>query len=624
MLQKILQKACQHRRAFQCTRAVIIANAAVTCVIMYILLTIPHTRTRDSGYVHIRSYSNSALQGARASVTKNPLRVYRNFTLRATTRRTNGTFRSPWKNGLPNVVKMERNNSTRLFVKNGNTRFGETRNNDGALPLNAEGHVMPKPVTTTYKNSRVPQPITGKPVTTERNVTNGKTQANGKLAEKITKIAVPGTYNGLSLVLLQNASFNYKFTSNIHSWMAVPFKTPDDLTLPKSKPGDPAFFQIFGKGSNSVICLKEGTMKANARDNVTSACLPASQSLNTPLTISNSTSCQCHCKAGWVGRSCSVTSAAAQSGINAYLEGIHMRTNPRRVINALKFNMEFDLLEVRLHELYDVVDAFVVYESNYTTYGNAKRLRLLDRLLGGYLSQFHHKLVYIFDGSFPLSYRQKSWLPDDNSRKYLGQEGMRHLDAVQPDDIYIYTDADEVPSRDAILFLKMNDGYPEPFGLSLQWTIYGFFWHKSKPSNVYAGCTCAMFRQVFLHQAQNLRSGNNLHDMQSGILKHYARSGAKLHKWYLGKAGWHCSWCLSVENLAVKLVSAVNEDFPRWGDYPEKLKPEYLRNLVRNGLWFDGSKVGERHPTDLFSAPKYVLQHQERLGYLINMEQSGL
>jgi hypothetical protein len=49
-------------------------------------------------------------------------------------------------------------------------------------------------------------------------------------------------------------------------------------------------------------------------------------------------------------------------------------------------------------------------------------------------------------------------------------------------------------------------------------------------------------------------------------------------------SGYHCSWCTTPEGISVKLQSAIHQDFPRWGDYPEKLDIEYLTNLTQTGI----------------------------------------
>jgi hypothetical protein len=60
-------------------------------------------------------------------------------------------------------------------------------------------------------------------------------------------------------------------------------------------------------------------------------------------------------------------------------------------------------------------------------------------------------------------------------------------------------------------------------------------------------------------------------------------------------AGFHCSWCSSPEAISIKLRSAIHQDFPRWGDYPEKLDLAYIAGLIKNGgLKSLGSMLGSQ------------------------------
>lgn len=88
-------------------------------------------------------------------------------------------------------------------------------------------------------------------------------------------------------------------------------------------------------------------------------------------------------------------------------------------------------------------------------------------------------------------------------------------------------------------------------------------------------------------------------------------------------AGWHCSWCFSPENIAIKLVSAQNGDFPRWGNYPEKRNLTYIRENIRLGRWFDGNPLGAKNMTVLTEqnrktfAPMYFIQNSKKFDYLL-------
>ena len=61
----------------------------------------------------------------------------------------------------------------------------------------------------------------------------------------------------------------------------------------------------------------------------------------------------------------------------------------------------------------------------------------------------------------------------------MSKNGMPRITGLSPDDIFLLHDADEIPKEEAILFLKMFKGYPQPirdviFKLcSIPFDIYG-------------------------------------------------------------------------------------------------------------------------------------------------------
>jgi len=94
----------------------------------------------------------------------------------------------------------------------------------------------------------------------------------------------------------------------------------------------------------------------------------------------------------------------------------------------------------------------------------------------------------------------------------------------------------------------------------------------------------------------------------------------RIIKWTLGSgnndiAGWHCSWCLDADGIRVKLMSAQNGDFPRWGDYPEKCDLNYIRRLVAMGMWFDD--VSRMKRRERVRGPPGLLANYDRYKHLI-------
>ncbi|KAM6972248.1 beta-1,4-mannosyl-glycoprotein 4-beta-N-acetylglucosaminyltransferase [Aplochiton taeniatus] len=329
---------------------------------------------------------------------------------------------------------------------------------------------------------------------------------------------------------------------------------------------------------------------------------------------------KCVCRSGWHGPYCGVPTMVYHSNLPTK-ERLTPRETPRRVINAINVNHEFDLLHVRFHELAQAVDLFLVCESNFTAYGERRPLRFLRLLLNGTYDYVRHKILYVFLDHFPDGGRQDGWIADDYLRTYLTRDGMSRVTGLRPDDVFVINDADEIPAREGLLFLKLFDGWTEPFAIHMRKSLYGFFWKQLGSLEVVSGCTTGMLQDVY--DSDGIRLRRREYYTMPGFRKYENDTGHILVQWAVGSpfhfAGWHCSWCFTPQGIHFKLISAQNGDFPRWGDYEDKRDLNYIRDLIRTGGWFDGS-VQEYPLTDSkehMYAPKYMLDHYERYRYLL-------
>uniref|UniRef100_H2M4Q9 Beta-1,4-mannosyl-glycoprotein 4-beta-N-acetylglucosaminyltransferase n=1 Tax=Oryzias latipes TaxID=8090 RepID=H2M4Q9_ORYLA len=329
---------------------------------------------------------------------------------------------------------------------------------------------------------------------------------------------------------------------------------------------------------------------------------------------------KCVCRPGWHGPYCGVPTMVYHSNLPTK-ERLTPRETPRRVINAINVNHEFDLLHARFHELHQAVDLFLICESNFTAYGEKRPLSFLRLLLNGTYNYIRHKILYVFLDHFPDGGRQDGWIADDYLRTFLTRNGMSRVVGLRPDDVFIINDADEIPAHEGLLFLKLFDGWTEPFAIHMRKSLYGFFWKQFGSLEVISGCTVGMLRQVYEGDGIKLRRRD--YYTMPGFRKYENDTGHILVQWSVGSpfhyAGWHCSWCFKPEGIYFKLVSAQNGDFPRWGDYEDKRDLDYIRNLIKTGGWFDGS-MQEYPPADSkehMYAPKYMLEHYDQYSYLL-------
>ena len=64
------------------------------------------------------------------------------------------------------------------------------------------------------------------------------------------------------------------------------------------------------------------------------------------------------------------------------------------------------------------------------------------------------KIAYVFLGHFTEKGKTNGWYADSYLRTHLSRQGLRLVSGLRDDDIFLYLDADELPTREMLLFLK--------------------------------------------------------------------------------------------------------------------------------------------------------------------------
>ncbi|CAD5115156.1 DgyrCDS4160 [Dimorphilus gyrociliatus] len=333
----------------------------------------------------------------------------------------------------------------------------------------------------------------------------------------------------------------------------------------------------------------------------------------------------CVCLKYWHGISCSIPDTVCQR--RKYITAAEKN---RKIVNAFPFSVEFELLDARFSELGDIVDVFLILESTYTAYGEKKPLYLYNQLKRGKYKKYREKIVHVLLDYFPQEGYKNGWAVDNLLRNHLAKQGIQNqLRNLDHDDIFMLNDADELPTRSTALFLKVNKDYPEPIGINLSWRTYGFFYKAGRGiTHVITATTIGFLTHVFSLNGIWIRSAPHYMQKESSKLNAYLvmkkNEGSKslIGVWSFGNkshpSGWHCSWCVSLERKRVKLVSAQNGDFPRWGDYPEKRNLTYIKRIVSKGLWFDDkSEMTVVSKNSYFYAPCGLLDNFEKYTHIL-------
>ena len=194
--------------------------------------------------------------------------------------------------------------------------------------------------------------------------------------------------------------------------------------------------QVYFEHTHNYTCLLRGTY------------LQRTRARGGPL---------CVCRTGWYGPECSMPEVVFRSEDYPRQYATSIAKPPRRMIYAMPFNNEFDLLEAKVITLLDVVDLFIIVESNYTAAGNPKDTALLNRFQAGFLSEYLlSRVLYLPLSYFPSYAYANGWIIDALLRNHVGEQGLDKILDLRDDDILVMQDTDELPLPETLLFLKVN------------------------------------------------------------------------------------------------------------------------------------------------------------------------
>jgi hypothetical protein len=202
-----------------------------------------------------------------------------------------------------------------------------------------------------------------------------------------------------------------------------------------------------------------------------------------------------------------------------------------KVYDCFTFFNELDLLEIRLQELYDVVDYFVIAESNMSHSGKPKEYTLLENMAR--FEQWSDKIRRIAVDDMPVT--DNSWVREKFQRDALN----RGLTDVENDDLIIISDLDEIPRADIIEMIKEDENQYERYVLQVPLFRYKFNFLK-------------WYQPVI---------NNQMIVTRAHVFTNPERERDYTHAWlppapdvvYLEHAGWHFSYLGDDKNAVHKL-----------------------------------------------------------------------
>jgi len=280
------------------------------------------------------------------------------------------------------------------------------------------------------------------------------------------------------------------------------------------------------------------------------------------------------------------------------------------IYDCFPFSNELLILEIRLNTLDSIVDKFVLVESPYTHSGNNKPLYYEQAKEKPEFAKFKDKIIHIIVEDMPLKNhwrnenrqellnREPNELTDGKPATGIWQNDIyqrrcikRGLTNIQPDDIILVSDADEIPNPDIFPIIKT----------------------KQKPcilrqKDYYYYLNCRSNRDIF---AASFCRGRDFIDGQLVRVPE-----PKIEREIIDNGGWHFGYLMTPEEIVTKIesLSAVKYDKAIFKD-----KNRIIKLIKDKKDLYDRKKM--QFTIEPLDAPKYIMENLEKFKPFIAQEE---
>jgi len=265
-----------------------------------------------------------------------------------------------------------------------------------------------------------------------------------------------------------------------------------------------------------------------------------------------------------------------------------------RVFDAFPFagtDTELLLLECRLTELYDAVDAFIVVEANVDHQDHPKPLNYRDHQ--DQFAAWKDKITYVVAEDLPTAEANSwQWAREHAQREWIAK-GLAELDA-QPTDIVMQSDADEIPT--ALSARNVNPQGTEKICFHQRGHFWAIDWEYPPGWNGTVACRVGALVSL---KRENCGPFTAMRDARNSLGPRAIMNGGWHFSWlggnrdaWMKKVGSFCHPEVEqriVDNAeryfaegfhvdGVKMVPVdVNRTWPKWMQNPDNVPTSWLR-----------------------------------------------
>lgn len=266
-----------------------------------------------------------------------------------------------------------------------------------------------------------------------------------------------------------------------------------------------------------------------------------------------------------------------------------------KIFDCFIFNDENLILELRLSELYEKVDFFIIVEFGENHQGGFKGKKINQNILKKYKKKIRYYYVRKFQKGLT------SWQKENYQRNFL----VKGLFDAKDEDIIIISDLDEIPNLKKIKFSKIRN---EIIAFKQINTMYKF--NLARDFN-WIGSKLCKYKK--LKSPQWLRS-LKFHKKYSYLRIDKFFSNTYTYNFRIIKnGGWHFGWIRSINGILKKLEAFAHVEFNN-----KKYKnTKYIKYCYNKNINFLYSKE-KLKKINLNLLPNYIKKNKSKFNKYLN------
>lgn len=273
------------------------------------------------------------------------------------------------------------------------------------------------------------------------------------------------------------------------------------------------------------------------------------------------------------------------------------------IYDCFMFFDELMLLEIRLKELYSIVDKFILVEATHTHSGKPKRLYYDEVKNNEVFAPFRDKITHII---YKEQMQPDRFANDRNQRNAIALG----LTAAEPDDIIIITDADEIINHETVLSIKRLGVHIQDYSVRNDNFIEG-------------GTVCykpTRLQTRLFYYYFNCRANQDWIFPVTCRFKDFTTADKlRMGIWTNVKSfcGWHFSYLVPPEQIPKKLEAFAHAEFDT----------DYFKDTDRLRKCIDANEDiferGMKFSIEPLDAPRCVMENEDKYRQFIKQEDTS-